>query len=227
MDSQMYILDPLFEFQCLCDTDIGLYRLIKDSYYDRSIFDNDLFDSNDTRFIKTVLLTREYFNPLFIFCKPGKLSEQNMNDLYEQFLDEEYDKILELSEPTALMTVASTSNALNKMVNVTVLCNDEREVDWIAKYNYKLKCIISDYKGFNLNKYDTIYIKDIYMLTSFDQNSIKNKNIIIPRFVFNLESAYSKMEMPILDVSQKYYKDNKFILSDPYKDISVPVKEME
>ena len=35
------------------------------------------------------------------------------------------------------------------------------------------------------------------------------------------------MEMPIIDVAEKYYKENKFMLSDPYKDIWTPVKEME
>lgn len=225
---QIYTLDPLFDFQCLCDIDIGLYRLIKKDYYDRSIFDNNLFDSNDDRFIKTILLSRTKFNPLFIFCKQNKLSDENIDNLYQQFLDEEYDRILELSEPSAFMTVASAANSIkNKLVNVTILCNNKKEVDWVSKYNYKLKCIIDEYKDFKLDKYDTIYIKDIYNLIQFNQESLKNKNIIIPRYVFNLEIAYSKIDMPIIEVSKKYYKENKFMLSDPYKDIWVPIKEME
>ena len=43
---------------------------------------------------------------------------------------------------------------------------------------------------------------------------------------FNLENEYHKIELPILEVSEKYYKDNKFMLIDPYKDISVPISEM-
>lgn len=225
--SQMYTLDPLFDFQCLCDTDIGLYRLIKKDYYDKSIFDNYLFDSKDDRFIKTILLSRTKFNPLFIFCKEGKLTDEDKDNLYQQFLDEEYDRILELSEPTSLFTIASASNSVNKIVNVTVLCDNEKEVKWVSKYNYKLKCIVSKYKNFKLDNYDTLYLKDIYNLIQFNQESIKNKNIILPRFMFNLETAYSKIEMPIIEVSKKYYKENKFMLSDPYKDIMIPVKEME
>lgn len=227
MKSQMYILDPLFDFQCLCDTDIGLYRLIKKEYYDRSIFNNYLFDSTDERFVKAMLLDRKKFNPLFTFCQPGALSEDNMNDLYQQFMDEEYDKILKLSEPTSIMSVASAANSLNKMVNVTVLCNNEEEVNWLMKYNHKLKYIISNYKNFKLDKYDTIYIKDIYVLESFNQESINNKNIIISKFTFNLELGYSKIDMPILELTKKYYKNNKFMISDPYSDITIPVKEME
>ena len=69
-------------------------------------------------------------------------------------------------------------------------------------------------------------IKDIYTLTLFKQDSIKNKNIIFPRYVFNLETASNRMEVPIIEVSEKYYKDNKFIATDPYKDIWTPVTEM-
>lgn len=227
MQSQMYTLDPLFDFQCLCDIDIGLYRLIRKEYYDKSIFDNYLFESTDIRFIKTVLLSRVNFNPLFIFCKQGVLTEENINDLYKEFLDKEYDKILDLSDPTVFMNIASTANSLNKMVNVTVLCADEKEVAWVKKYNHKLNHIISDYKNFNLKKYDTIYIKDLYVLESFDQKSLNKKNIVIPRFMFNLETGYNKIDMPIIEISKKYYKNNKFMIADPYSDISIPVKEME
>lgn len=227
MNSQMYTLDPIFDFQCLCDTDIGLYRLIKKEYYDREIFNNELFDSDDIRFIKTMLLSRIEFNPLFIFCKPRKLSNEDIDSLYRQFLDEEYDKILQLSEPTAIMKIASASNSINKIVDVTVLCNNKKEIEWLSKYNYKLKYVVSDYKNFSLNTYDTIYIKDIYNLLELNQDSINNKNIIMPRFMFNLETSVSKIEMPIIEVSKKYYKENKFMLIDPYTDIWVPVKEME
>lgn len=222
----IYTISPLFDFQCLCDTDLGLYRLIKKEYYDRSVFKNELFDSNDEIFIRTELLCREHLNPLFIFCKKDIMSDEELDDLYQQFLDEEYDKILKLSPITSIMNVASTSNNVRDLVNVSILCKSEEEKKWINKYTNKLNCIISDYNQFNLRRYDTIYIKDIYTLLLFDQNTLKNKNILISRFNFNLENEYHKIELPILEVSKKYYKDNKFMLIDPYKDISVPISEM-
>ena len=66
----------------------------------------------------------------------------------------------------------------------------------------------------------------MYTVLLFDQNTLKNKNIRISRFNFNLETEYHKIELPILEISEKYYKNNKFMLIDPYKDISVPVSEM-
>lgn len=223
---QIYTIEPLFDFQALCDTDLGLYRLIKEDYYDRSVFDNDLFDSNDERFIKTILLSRRQFNPLNIFCKKNALTQSEIDDLYQEFLDKEYDRILQLSPYTTIMNIASISNNTNKIVNVIVLCASEKEKEWINKYNLKLKCIIADYKDFDLRKYDTIYIKDIYTLTLFKQESIKNKNIIFPRFMFNLETDSRKMDIPVLEVAKKYYKENKFLATDPYKDIWVPMSEM-
>lgn len=221
-----YVIDPLFDFQAICDTDIGLYRLIKREYYDRNIFKNELFDSNDLDFIRTVLLLREHLNPLTEFCKKDIMSNEELDDLYKQFLDEEYDKILELSYPSAIMSIAAMSNTVNKIVNVTILCKTEKEKEWVNLYDDRLKCIISDYNEFSLKKYDTIYIKDLYSLLLFDQDTINKKNIIFPRFNFNLESGSSKMELPILEVSKKYYKNNAFIAADPYKDITEPITGM-
>lgn len=219
-------INPIFDFQAICDTDLGLYRLIKRDYYDKNIFDNNLFDNNDERFIKTMLLCRDKFNPLFIFCKKNIYPDKEIDDLYRQFLNEEYDNILKLSPPTNIMDIATISNSIKNIVNVTVLCKDKKEIEWLNKYNKKLKYIVSDYKDFKLDKYDTIYIKDIYDLLFFDQDTIDMKNIIIPRFLFNLENGSRKIEMPIIEVSNKYYKRNKFITVDPYKDITVPVGEM-
>lgn len=224
-NTQMYTLDPLFDFQVLCDTDLGLYKLIKSEYYDRSVFDNYLFDSNDMRFVKTKILSRDHYNPLFIFCKKGIMKDEELDDLYRQFLDEEYEKIIDLSSPTAILSIASVSNSINKMVNVTILCKNNKEKEWISKYNSKIKCIIGEYDNFDVTKYDTLYIKDIYSLLLLNQESIKNKNIMFPRFLFNIETASKKIELPIIEVSKRYYKDNKFIAIDPYKEIFLPVSE--
>ena len=149
-----------------------------------------------------------------------------MDDLYQEFLEKEYDKIISLSTPTTIMEIATISNSLNKMVNVTILCATPKEAEWVKNHNHKLKCVISDYKDFDLTPYDTLYIKDIYTLLAFKQDTLINKNIIFPRFIFNLEKS-KNIEIPILEVSKKYYKNNKFMATDPYKGISVPVSEMQ
>ena len=223
---QLYTINPLFDFQILCDSDIGLYRLIKDKYYDRDIFDTDLFDSNDEQYLKTVLLTRTHFNPLFIFCKKGVLSNEDMDSLYEQFLNEEYENILKLSPPSDIAKIATLSNTIRKVVNVTVLIKNEAELKWLQTMNKNLKYIMSDYKDLDISKYDTLYIKDIYSLLLFKEKSLVNKNIIYPKYLFNLETATSKLEVPIVEVSKKFYKDNTFLSMDPYKDIVVPITEM-
>lgn len=227
MEKQFYTLDPLFDFQALCDTDLGLYRLIKRDYYNEDLFDKDLFNSTNLDFIKIMLLTRIKFNPLFIFCNKGVLTDEELDDLYMQFLNEEYDNILELSPYTSIMNVAAVSNSVNKIVNATVLCKSQKEVDWVHKYTNKLNCIISETKNFNLTDYDTIYIKDLYDLLLFDQDTIDMKNIIFSNYKFNLEIASSKMTVPLIEVTKNYYKRNKFMTIEPYKDISLPMTEME
>lgn len=224
-NEHLHTINPLFDFQIVCDIDLGLYRLIRNDYYDRSIFNNNLFDSNDERFIKTILLCRKQFNPLLTFCKKNALSNKEMDDLYKEFLDKEYDNILKLSTPTSIMNIASIANNTNNIVNVHILCTSDKEKEWMNNYNNKFHCIVSDYKSVDLMKYDTLYIKDIYTLLLYNQKYMKNKNIIFPRYFFNLEMPSSKIEIPILEVSTKFYKDNKFLAIDPYKDIQVPILE--
>lgn len=222
----IYTLHPLFDFQAICDTDIGLYRLIKKEYYDKSVFKNELFDSKDEMFIRTELLCRKNFNPLFLFCKENIMSDEELDDLYQQFLDEEYDKIIDLSPITSIMNLAATSNSVRDIVTASILCKTDKEKEWVYKYTKKLNCIVSEYKQFKLDRFDSIYIKDIYTLLLFDQSTLKDKNILISRFNFNLENEYTKVELPIMNISQKYYKNNKFMLIDPYKNISIPMGEM-
>lgn len=222
-----YTIDPLFDFQIICDIDLGLYRLIKRDYYDRSVFDNYLFDSNDEDFIKTMLLVRKDINPLSIFCKKDKLSEEEKENIYQEFLDTEYDNILNLSTPTTIMKIASISNNTNNIVNVKILCRNKKEVEWVKKYNRKLKCIIDKYEDLDISKYDTIYIKDINNLLLFKQEPIIEKNIIFANYVFNLEDQSGKLEVPKLNVVENYYRTNKFIAIGTYKDIYMPVSEME
>ena len=224
---QIYNIDPIFDFQLLCDTDLGLYHLIREDYYDRSVFNNYLFDSDDLDYIKTVLLCRKLFNPLFVYCKEDSLTDEEKDNIYKEFLDTEYDRILDLASPTTIMEIASRANNTNNIVNVTILCKNEKEKEWIKRYNSRLKCIISDYENFDLNNYDTVYIKDIYSLFLFNQDSINQKNIIFPNYFFNLEVQNGKLEVPVLEIAKKYYQNNTFLSIQPYKDIYPPATEME
>ena len=223
---ELYTIDPLFDFQTICDTDIGLYRLIKAEYYDRNVFDNYLFDTKDIRFIKTMLMCRDHFNPLFLFCKKGVYTTEEMDDLYKQFLDEEYEKILKLSPPTAVFELASVSNSVKGIINPTILCARKEEKEWVNEYNDKLKCMIDKFDGLDISKYDTIYIKDIYNLLLIKQDTLTLKNIFISKYSFNLEIATARIELPLKSITQLYYLDNKFYLVDTYKNLAIPVSEM-
>ena len=220
------IVNPLFEFQSLCDIDIGLYRLIKRDYYDRTVFNNILFDSDDERFIKAKLICRRNINPLFLFCKKGKLHVEELDDLYQQFLVEEYDNILKLSTPTSIASLASVSNSINKLVDVTILCKTKKEEEWIKSKNPKLKCLVSDYKELDISKYDTIYLKDIYDLLLLKKESVYMKNIVLSRYLFNLENTSNLIQLPLIEVSKNFKNCNRFMLIDVYKDITIPVSEM-
>ena len=126
-----------------------------------------------------------------------ELSDEELDNLYEQFLNEEYDNILKLSPPTGIMNIASISNSIDNVVSGTVLCKTEQEKQWIEKRDKKLNCIIGNLIGFDIKNYDTIYIKELYSLTVLKQESIKLKNIIFPKFLFLLKVFQRYAYLPL------------------------------
>ena len=220
-----YTINPLFDFQLICDTDMGISNLIKRDYYDKDVFDNTIFQSKDKNFLKEKLVCRKLFNPLHLFCKKGIMKDEEIDDLYREFLEKEYKTILQLSIPTAVMQFVSMSNKLQQTIHPVILCKNQDEVDWIKQHDSDLKCIIADYENFDISKYDTIYLKDIYTLLLFNQSSINKKNINIGRYAFNFDILKENMEVPILEVAKNYYLKNQFYLIDVYHGISIIEKE--
>ena len=84
----------LIDFNCYIDTEVGLIRLIREKYLDEKVFNVDLLRSN-LRIIIKMLMERKEVNPLYLFANKD-ISRKDLDDYYQQFMDEEYDNILSI-----------------------------------------------------------------------------------------------------------------------------------
>ena len=84
-------LTTLIPFDLIIDTDYGLAQLIKDEYYDKTVFDGTL-ESQDQDLL-WFLYSRNNPNPLSVLMWDED-DKDSMDSLYEDFINTKYIDIL-------------------------------------------------------------------------------------------------------------------------------------
>ena len=161
-------------FDTIVDEDFGLIQLIFNNYLDPSVFDVELFKRSVPEIIR-MLYTREEINPLLSFAL--KDSTQNMDELYKEFLSDQYSAILENSIGTN-MQIFTKMLIDSKEFEVIIFCYNELQKDFISS--------IEEFKGINIVLYDDDFKKTTgqyyfkYLHQSYDL-----KNIIGAHFYYS------------------------------------------
>lgn len=188
-------ISPLIHFDCLIDSDYGLIELIKQEYLDPSIFDIEFFKKSKIEIIKA-LYNRSKDNPLSLI---SSLPDNELDDLYSQFIDQRYYDILNNSVSTEIANLIELFNSVGD-IKSTILCNNEiqekiiKETDYLRKY--KIICCDKG-KYYSTNIFNCTYFKKIedidtindpnittYYLSTFgpnlteDRQDIKKSDII-------------------------------------------------
>ena len=91
-----YTIDSFIPFDMVIDTEMGLMKLIEFEY-NNNFFYNHLLGNDE--YVKLLLRDREKRNPLSIIAKNGT-SEEELDDMYRQFMETRYNDILRLSPNT-------------------------------------------------------------------------------------------------------------------------------
>lgn len=211
----MYIIKILMPFDVLVDTDIGLWNLISKDYRNETFFLPGMLDLSDTH-KKYFSIIREDRNPILLL-----LSEPDKNladDFYAQFIEKEYNNILELSPNTDVGKVLKVlMKTKSNVIRLTILCKNNDEKMYIESMNgiaYD-SVIIGDLSTMSLSDYGTIFVKDINDLDKF--RHIEGKTIYIPNYGFNILMDPDKVN-PILplDILEKYAGENEFFIYSVY-----------
>lgn len=175
----------LVSFESIIDTDMGLMRLIKSDYNSDFFYKSIVNNTED--FQHLVLNLRTHPNPLSILMDVENEEQyEQMIDLYNQFKDQEYQKILDLSPPGTLNKIISANMYSKDLFNVSVICNNQAEADILGIKEIQCnEILVRDKKDVSLKKYQVIAVKDVSELD--DYLKVERKNIYVPDYRFNVK----------------------------------------
>lgn len=216
----MVTIDSLIPFELLFDLDFGLLQVVNKYFHNNDIFYLSLF--NDPDELIKLLALRNDPNPLSVIID-SKISKEECDNLYNQFMEKEFDKIFENSNKLLCYDVVRLSLDSGGVVNMTVLCKNEKQQQLLNKYLPKAKTVIYS-KDMDISLYGTIYVKNIYDLYNYKQ--LSGKNLYVPNYPFNLEKNEWGFVTTILSVSVDFINDNIIKIFNPY-DIEYTKKDKE
>lgn len=179
----MEIIDVLVPFDLIIDTDMGLLKLIEFDYHNKHFFLEGILNTSETN-QKFTMLTRKSENPVEDLLTVD--DKELADDLYNQFIEKEYDQILELSCDTAICDLFGLLRKTNNQtIRITILCKSQKEVDLIIKRKIPyFRTLISEPEDVNTTKYGVIFVKKLSDLDRF--KNIEGKSIYIPNYGFNI-----------------------------------------
>ncbi len=208
---------PIFKFDQIVDTEIGLIKVIQDKYNDRNTFYWSLLEA-PIKFKIGLLYDRKHPNPLTILAKDQDNIEL-LDEYYQQFMTEEYVYILKHSVVTNLYTLINEF-VLVKGITPIIVCKNELEVNYLNKVNKEVfsKCeiIINESYGKAIDdRSDIIYLKDIREVLTMT-NKVPYKNIYIASYRFNFEDDERTQLLETFAVLLQGY--SKVTSYDPYNE---------
>lgn len=208
---------PIFKFDQIVDTEIGLIKVIQDKYNDRNTFYWSLLEA-PIKFKIGLLYDRKHPNPLTILAKDRDNIEL-LDEYYQQFMTEEYVYILKHSVVTNLYTLINEF-VLVKGITPIIVCKNELEVNYLNKVNKEVfsKCeiVINESYGKAIDdRSDIIYLKDIREVLTMT-NKVPYKNIYIASYRFNFEDDERTQLLETFAVLLQGY--SKVTSCDPYNE---------
>lgn len=186
----------LIPYDCIFNDDIGLYRVIREHYSNDSVFNLSLLDEEN---LNSLVHDNIYNNPLELIIREEY--KDKMNDFYKEFLEQEYERILDYSPYTPIFEFAHL-NIVSKMGFITFLVfNDLQEAELRKRFDEKIDIIkLDNYNELNIDEYDIIFLKR-YENSLLIQN-LQGKYIYLLDYRFNFEKESLTDELvPLIKVS--------------------------
>lgn len=205
----MITIDALIPFNLIVDTDYGLTKLIHEDYNNYDFFYMGLVDADGTD-LQYLLQTRTEANPVLNMMVDSENVELG-DKLYSQFMEREYDKILQLSCNTALANVSKLlKKNVDQIIKISIMCENQKEIDELKKRKIPcFKSFISKPENINLSDYDALFVKNVTDLDLY--KNVESKTIYIPCYEFNvlfLDESPEPIVVP--DYMLKYGYINEF-----------------
>lgn len=207
----------LVEFDFIIDLDLAMIKFIRDNYNNHDYINQDIINITDDNALIYKLLHRKSINPLEILFD----DDIDPTNLYYEILDN--DKLLEYATPADTFGLLITFLREATFIDITILCKNEEQRNFINKLNSNLKIIIAkNKKSIDLDKYTVIYLK--YYINSIEYNNINGKHIYIANARYNMDETNPKE--PIYAISNLIADTNIIHTMDLYTKIKYVGKEV-
>ena len=201
----------LIEFDATVDTDIGVIKVLKEKYGNPKFVREEVLSIDSDEALIEMLLYRSQPNPLTVCLKDDYLDQAD--SLYNQIIENEYDKILEYSNYTAIAKIVSMFiKAPNNSIKCTVVCKNEKQKHFIKRYDEDIEVIIGDYDK-DLAPYTSIFIKHYIGILNY--KNVEGKNIYVSRIVCNMDVMMGEY-IPKIAISTLVGYVNRITLIDVY-----------
>lgn len=213
----MLQLNVLVPFDLVVDVDMGLVKVIQFEYPNPEFFKMDLITGTE-EMQQLLMMSRETLNPLCSIVKDPENPE--IDDIYQQFLDKEYETIRRLGSNTDLSRLIVATQVYDKNTNLrfTIACKSQYEVDILHKRSIPTYRTITepDMSKIDIKPYDIIYVKNIYDLYSYDKRSLTKKTIYVANYGFNI--LFDTDGSPIIPESiiREFGSENEFYIFSLY-----------
>lgn len=171
-------INALFTSNILLDTDIGVYRLIKDSYNNPKYFKLNILDAILERYTE-IIPKRDTINPLSFIIRDEY--KDSIDNLYNEILDTKYTKVLELSEFTSVDNLLDLFIS-RRGIETTILCKNLEEKQIFKNKNSDI--IISEYKDVDIKPYHVIYTKYYKDYSKFNKVMAKTLYFAFAKYNF-------------------------------------------
>ena len=186
-------LTSVIDFDFIFNTDMGIYKYIRDRYRIPNIFNLDFLDSKDID-ILTKSILREERNPLSLIA-----TEYSKQILPLSFFKKD------IIDFTILLSSSKRTN-----LGISILVNDEYESDFLLE---KIKGFDKDQIIYKrecpqevLRTFDVFYTKDLYFFQDFGMLDIEAKSIYTESFSYNTKILKERPEHfeYLLDTNKVY-----------------------
>lgn len=208
----------LVEFEMMVDTDMGLWRYIKENFYDDPSSNREFLDFTDEVKVTAALLAREVQNPLALITPLC-----DYDALYMELMTNHELEILQHSDPYSLFGLMRTLNEEASSVKIDVLCQNTIERTYVEAITKEFDIVISPKKDIDASKYSAIYMK--YISSFKDYPELKRHYIYVANAGYNIEPEKYYLN---LELGSLIEQENVLKSVDPYlniKYINMPLKD--
>lgn len=207
----------LFEFDTLIDLHIGVVKALQNEFLHSGGFNPNINYSFLSIETEDSLKSHRLLDLDYDIIQESFLGEarESYKEIYLDFIDKEYDKIIELSPKTEISRLIHAYDRAG-FIQSFILCKNQTEVNWTREIvgNKARTLLIDSEKKIKLSSYARLCLSNIFDITRF--KNVESIHIMILNYAenFTLTKKNDRILRPEMIVLLGDV--NEFEIIDPY-----------